>query len=297
MLKQNILHDYLTLCKPKVVLLLLITAWVGMVMAIPPNNVIPWQTLIFASCGIAFAASAAAVINHLLDRHIDQKMSRTALRPLASGRIEPWQAIFFAIVLGGSALLILNNFVNRITTILTFCSLFGYAGIYTIYLKRATPQNIVIGGLSGAMPPLLGWAAVSGEINPHSLLLVLIIFTWTPPHFWALAIYRVKDYTSAKIPMLPVTHGILFSKQCIVLYVLLLFAVTSLPFVVQMSGKFYFCVACILNLMFLHFAISLYKAKGFVEHYLAIKTFNFSILYLFVLCMALIIDHQLGTKL
>jgi protoheme IX farnesyltransferase len=294
MKKIAAINDYLILCKPKVVLLMLITAWVGMYMAVPNHQWLPWPSLIFGTIGIAFAAGSAAIINHLMDRHIDLKMSRTATRPIASGRITPKHAIMFALCLSLIALLVLSCYVNAVTTILSFCTLFGYAIIYTLYLKRATPQNIVIGGLSGAMPPLLGWSAVSGDINPYSLLLVLIIFTWTPPHFWALAIYRVKDYTAADIPMLPVTHGIEFTKKCILLYTVLLFAVTSLPFAVRMSGVLFFSAAILLNTLFLILAIRLYKAVGQDEHRLAIKTFHYSIVYLLLLFVTLLIDHKIG---
>lgn len=288
------INDYLLLCKPKVVLLMLITAWVGMYLAIPQT--VPWATLVFATLGIALAAGSAAIINHLIDRHVDFKMARTAMRPIASGRITPRQALVFAAILAIIAWLILYALVNTVTALLTFASVFGYAVVYTMYLKRATPQNIVIGGLSGAMPPLLGWAAVSGTITAHALLLVLIIFTWTPPHFWALAIYRVKDYTAANIPMLPVTHGIKFTKLCLLLYTILLSAVTCLPFVVHMSGFIYLTTALILNTLFLIFAIRLYVAKDEAEHRIAIKTFNFSLLYLLLIFSALLLDRQYGVK-
>ena len=271
---------------------MLITAWVGMYMASP--NLIPWSPFIFGTVGIALAASSAAVINHLMDRHIDLKMSRTSSRPIASGRINPGQALIFAVILALIAWVILSKLVNMVTTILTFSTLFGYAVVYTLYLKRATPQNIVIGGLSGAMPPLLGWAAVSGDINPYSLLLVAIIFVWTPPHFWALAIYRVNDYAAAKIPMLPVTHGIAFTKLCLLLYTVLLFIVTILPFAVHMSGLIYLSVAVILNILFLYFAVRLYKSQPENEPRFAIQTFNYSLVYLLLLFSALLIDHNYG---
>jgi len=292
MLNLASLNDYLSLCKPRVVLLMLLTSWVGMYLASP--KAIPWSILVLGTIGIAFAASSAAVINHLIDRHIDIKMRRTATRPIASKRISPKQALIFAGFLAFIAWLVLSIFVNMTATILTFSTLFGYAVIYTLFLKHTTPQNIVIGGLSGAMPPLLGWAAVSGDINPHALLLVLIIFAWTPPHFWALAIYRVKDYSNAEVPMLPVTHGIAFTKLCILLYTLLLFSVTCLPFVVGLSGSLYLTAALFLNTIFLYLAISLYRAKDKNEHQLAIKTFNYSINYLLILFIALLIDRQQG---
>lgn len=292
MLTTVSIRDYLTLCKPRVVALMLITSWVGMFMA--SSNWIPLAPFIFGTFGIACAAGSAAVLNHLMDRHIDCKMSRTATRPIASGRITPQNAMIFALVLAIIAWVLLSNLVNMVTTILTFSTVFGYAVIYTLYLKRATPQNIVIGGLSGAMPPLLGWAAVSGDINPYSLLLVLIIFVWTPPHFWALAIYRVNDYAAAKIPMLPVTHGIAFTKLCLLLYTVLLCAVTCLPFVVGMSGWLYFATALSLNAVFLVLSIRLYRASGVVQHGLAIKTFNFSLIYLLILFSILLLDHKYG---
>lgn len=283
------MYDYLRICKPKVVLLMLATAWVGMYMA--SGSQIPLPVFVFGTIGIACAASSAAIINHLMDRHIDLKMARTSSRPIACGRISPARAIIFASALAMIAWLVLSKFINILTAILTFSTVFGYAVIYTLYLKRATPQNIVIGGLSGAMPPLLGWAAVSGTISPYSLLLVLIIFTWTPPHFWALAIYRVDDYANVKIPMLPVTHGIAFTKLCLLLYTVLLCAVTSLPYVVGMSGLLYFTTAIILNLIFLYYALILYKAKPPKEHAIAIKTFNYSLVYLLLLFGGLLIDR------
>lgn len=288
------LNDYLILCKPKVVLLMLITAWVGMSLA--SQNFV-WSTLIFATIGIACAASSAAIFNHLLDRHIDLKMSRTSQRPIATGRISPKQAIIFALSLAVISWVTLSQLVNTITAILTFATLVGYAAVYTIYLKRATPQNIVIGGLAGAMPPLLGWTAITGHVSPYSWLLVLIIFTWTPPHFWALAIYRIKDYAAADIPMLPVTHGIPFTKLCILLYTILLSAVTCLPFATQMSGWLYFVTSITLDGIFIIFALRLYFAPKDQEHNIAIKTFNFSITYLALLFIALLIDHHFGVSI
>lgn len=291
--KLSIARDYLTLCKPRVVLLMLVTAWVGMVLASPKQ--LSWNALIFGTLGIASAASAAAIVNHLLDRHIDSYMSRTAARPIASGRIKPHAAIIFATVLMLLAAFTLITMVNTITAILTFVTLFGYAFIYTAYLKRATPQNIVIGGLFGAMPPLLGWSAVSGDINPYALLLVLIIFAWTPPHFWALAIYRTNDYMLAKIPMLPVTHGKPFTKLNILLYTILLLTTSTLPFITNLAGIIYFISAIILGLVFIGFAVKLYFSKDQNEHKIAIKTFNFSIIYLILLFGLLLIDNKIGT--
>lgn len=290
MITTSILRDYFTLCKPRVVLLMLITSWVGMFLASP--NLIPWHALIFGTLGIATAAGSAAVINHLIDRHIDIKMSRTATRPIASGRISPTFAMIFAGILACVSILLLSIFVNTLTTILTFATLFGYAFIYTIYLKRATPQNIVIGGIAGAMPPLLGWCAVSGDISPYAMLLVLIIFTWTPPHFWALAIYRANDYAAAEIPMLPVTHGKLFTKLCLILYTFLLLAVSCLPFIVGLAGIIYFSSAIILGSIFIWFALRLYFSNTNTEHKLAIKTFNYSIIYLVLLFTVLLCNRS-----
>ncbi|HSX20644.1 MAG TPA: heme o synthase [Gammaproteobacteria bacterium] len=289
MIKVSIFNDYLTLCKPKVVLLMLITAWVGMYLASP--HALQWHAIAFGTLGIASAASAAAIINHLMDRQIDRKMSRTAARPIATGRITPLRALLFAASLGIVAWFVLSQLVNMTTALLTFATLIGYAVIYTMYLKRATPQNIVIGGLSGAMPPLLGWTAISGTIHAHALLLVLIIFTWTPPHFWALAVYRADDYAAAHIPMLPVTHGIKFTKLCLLLYTLLLLAVSCLPFVVGMVGYLYLSSALLLNGIFIYMALHLYKATGPAVHVYAIKTFNFSIIFLLLIFTALIADH------
>lgn len=289
------LSDYLVICKPRVVMLMLVTAWVGMYMANP--HTFAWQIYSFATLGIAGAASSAAIINHLVDRHLDRKMQRTANRPIASGRIVPHQALILAIILASGSWIILHKYVNGLTAILTFATLIGYAVVYTVYLKHATSQNIVIGGLAGAMPPLLGWAAVTGEISPFSLLLVLIIFTWTPPHFWALAIYRVEDYKNAQIPMLPVTHGVQFTKLCLLLYTILLSAVTCLPFVVGLSGIIYLLTALLLNVIFTILAWNLYRSNSSNEHRLAIKTFNFSISYLLLLFAALLIDRSIGVIL
>lgn len=292
MLNHTIFKDYLTICKPRVVLLMLITAWVGMYLA--SVNVLPWNIYLYATIGIAFAAGGAAVINHVLDRGVDKKMQRTAFRPVANGRIQPYQAIIFAFALSTIAWVILYYLVNAVTAILTFATLIGYAFIYTSYLKRATPQNIVIGGLSGAMPPLLGWTAVSGHISPEGLLLVLIIFVWTPPHFWALAIYRVNDYATANIPMLPVTHGVPYTKLSLLLYTILLSAISLLPFAVKMAGGLYLTIALCLNAIFLYLAIKLYSATQDLQRRLAIRTFHFSQVYLLLLFLALLIEKSFG---
>lgn len=292
--KQYLLHantlfkDYLTLCKPKVVSVMLVTAWVGMYLA--TNTHVPWNIFVFGTLGITMAGSSAAIINHLVDRHIDAKMCRTENRPLACNRISLKNALYFSAILGISGLLLLTFFINLLTAGLTFLTMLGYAVLYTLLLKHRTPQNIVIGGVAGAMPPLLGWTAVSGELNALPWLLVLIIFTWTPPHFWALAIYRIEDYQKAHIPMLPNTHGIPFTKLCIVLYTLLLFAITLLPYATHMSGTFYLIVAILLGLGFSRQSLILYKTDSTV---MALKTFRFSIFYLLLLFMALLIEHYI----
>lgn len=279
---------YLELCKPKVVLLMLLTAVVGMCLAEP--GLLPFKPLFWGLVGIAFCAGSAAAINHLVDRHIDAVMARTQKRPIAQGKIAPLKAFGFALMLGFLGMLILYTFVNQLTAILTFISLIGYAVIYTGYLKRATPQNIVIGGLAGAAPPLLGWTAITGQLSAEPLLLVLIIFTWTPPHFWALAIYRHQDYQSAQIPMLPVTHGIEFTKLNILLYTILLIVVTALPFAIGMCGMLYFISAMVLGARFLQWAIRL---KRTTQNRVAMQTFRYSIVYLMALFIALLLDHYI----
>lgn len=282
-------QDYWQLCKPKVIALMLLTAWVGMLLASPPS-LFPLNAIIFGTLGIAGCAGCAAAINHLVERHIDIHMRRTQSRPIASGRIKPKQAMWFALLLGGFSLAILIYFVNLLTASLTLLSLVGYALIYTVFLKRATPQNIVIGGAAGAAPPLLGWCAVTGQLDPHALLLVLIIFTWTPPHFWALAIFRREDYAKAKLPMLPVTHGIRFTKLCILLYIVLLIASTLLPFLTGMSGLTYLICALGLGIGFLYYGIKLYLNE---MPLIALQTFSYSIIYLMALFLGLLLDHYL----
>ena len=281
-------RDYLELCKPKVVALMLLTVLVGMYLATP--GFIPLTTVIAAVLGIGLCAASAAAINHLLDKRIDAIMARTKKRPIAHGRITVKQAFYFALLIGTVGIFVLSQFVNNLTAMLTFLTLIGYAGIYTGYLKRATPQNIVIGGLAGAAPPLLGWTAVTNQLDPEALLLVLIIFTWTPPHFWALAIYRFNDYKHAEIPMLPVTHGIRYTKLNILLYTILLLVVSVLPFAVGMSGLFYLSGALILGLRFLYWAIRLYKSE---KNTVAMHTFRYSIVYLMLLFLFLLVDHYL----
>lgn len=277
---------YLELCKPRVVALMLLTAMVGMYLASP--GWVALDRLAWALLGIGLMAGSAATVNHIIDQHIDVLMRRTEKRPLPTGTVTPCAATLFAILMGSVGLLILALFVNDLTAGLTFLALIGYAGIYTLYLKRATPQNIVIGGLAGAAPPLLGWTAVTNHIDPHSLLLVLIIFVWTPPHFWALAIHRYQDYAKAEIPMLPVTHGIAYTKRSIFLYTLLLLAVSLLPFATHMSGWIYALGAVALGLGFVYWAWILLITQ---RSDAAIKTFRYSIFYLMVLFIVLLFDH------
>lgn len=278
-------RDYLALCKPRVVALMLVTVVVGMYLA--PGHV-SLNLLLVSLSGIALVSGAAAAINHIVDRRIDSLMARTQKRPVAQGRIAVMHAIVFALSIGSVGLTVLFVWVNSLTAWLTFLSLIGYAGIYTGYLKRATPQNIVIGGLAGAAPPLLGWTAVSNHLDPHALLLVLIIFTWTPPHFWALAIYRFKDYQHADVPMLPVTHGIRYTKLNVLLYTILLMIVSALPCVVGMSGWLYGVGASLLGLRFMYWAIMLLYRE---TPHIAMQTFRFSIIYLLVLFVCLLADH------
>lgn len=279
-------RDYLELTKPRVVALITFTAMVGMLLATP--GMVPWEVLVFGSLGIALMAGSAAAINHLVDRRVDAMMARTRHRPLPSGHLESWQVLGFAVIIGLIGLGLLLAFTNPLTAILTFASLIGYAVIYTLFLKRATPQNIVIGGAAGAAPPLLGWTAVTGQVDSGALLLFLIIYIWTPPHFWALAIQRRHDYANADIPMLPVTHGVAFTRLHILLYTILLFLITLLPFLTGMSGWIYLISAVLLGLRFLSYTVRLY-ATG--DDRLAMPTFGFSIVYLFGLFAALMLDH------
>lgn len=267
---------------------MLLTVVVGMQLAVP--GLIPWRALVFGVIGIACCAGSAATINHLIDFRIDILMARTQRRPLPTGKIAPKHAWIFAIVLGVIGTLLLIFLVNILTAVLTLLTLMGYAGFYTLYLKRATPQNIVIGGLAGAAPPLLGWTAVTGHLDAYPLLLVLIIFVWTPPHFWALAIARYEEYALAKIPMLPVTHGIRFTKLSILSYTILLTAVSILPFVAEMSGYFYLITTLILDAIFLYYVIRLWQQDS---KKIAMQTFRYSIIYLMLLFVILLIDHFL----
>jgi protoheme IX farnesyltransferase len=279
-------RDYLELTKPKVVALMLITSLIGMLLA--SHQALPWTLLLFGNLGIGLCAGGAAVVNHVVDRRIDALMSRTHKRPVAEGRISPPAALAFALLLAVSGQVLLLVFTNSLAAWLTLASLLGYAVIYTGFLKRATPQNIVIGGLAGAAPPLLGWVAVSGQVSAEPLLLVLIIFAWTPPHFWALAIHRKEEYAKAAIPMLPVTHGERYTKLHIVLYTGILLAASLMPFVIRMSGVLYLLCAMALGLRFLYWACVLYRGT---RPHAAISTFKYSIYYLFLLFAALLADH------
>ena len=281
-------RDYYTLTKPGVVRLLVFTAIVGMFLATP--GMVPWDVLVFGSLGIALASASAAAINHVLDQRIDAEMARTRLRPLPSGRIGERDALAFALALGLAGLGILAVFVTALTAALTFLSLIGYAVVYTAYLKRATPQNIVIGGAAGAAPPVLGWAAVTNEVGGHALLLFLIIFTWTPPHFWALAIARRRDYERAEIPMFPVAYGEAMTKSFVIYYTILLVVVTLLPYLTGMSGMLYLLGALALGAGFLGYALKLKLAP---RQDTAMRTFTYSITYLMALFSFLLVDHYI----
>jgi protoheme IX farnesyltransferase len=271
--------------------LIVFTAIVGALLATPGPP--PLDALFFGSLGIALASACAATLNHVLDRHIDARMARTRARPLPTGQLSTKQALIFAAALGIAAMAILFFLVNPLTAGLTFCSLIGYAVIYTVWLKRATPQNIVIGGAAGAAPPVLGWAAVTNSLDPHALLLFLIIFVWTPPHFWPLAIARREDYASAGIPMLPVTHGVAHTSLQVLLYTVLLVLVTLLPFVTGMSGLIYLGVVLVLDAMFLYYAFAM-AISARAE--LPMKVFRFSVRYLMWLFAALLVDHYLPIR-
>ncbi len=281
-------RDYYEMCKPLVVMLMILTSMVGMFLAVP--GMVPWDILILGNLGIALVAGSGAVVNHLIDYRVDSVMKRTHNRPIPQGRVDQKQAAFFAAAIGVAGMLILLFWVNPLCAWLTLASFVGYAFIYTGYLKRATPQNIVIGGLSGAMPPLLGWSAVTGTIEPGALILVLIIFAWTPPHFWALAIHRKEEYAKTGIPMLPVTHGEHLTKIHIVLYTVIMFLITLLPYLTGMSGPIYLLAAVVLGLAFLWWSLVLmYKPKAST----AMDTFRYSIVYLMVLFVVLLADHYL----
>jgi protoheme IX farnesyltransferase len=283
-------RDYLELTKPRVVALIVLTAVIGTLLATP--GVPPLDALLFGNLGIALAAASAAAVNHALDRELDSRMGRTRNRPLPTGHLTVAQALRFALVLGVASMSILVAFVNVTTAVLTFCSLIVYAVIYTVWLKHATPQNIVIGGAAGAAPPVLGWVAVTGHVSAQSLLLFLIIFAWTPPHFWSLAIARRHDYTRADVPMLPVTHGVEFTRLHVLLYTVILCLVTLLPYLIGMSGLIYLAAAIVLNARFLGQAILLKVTR---RDDLPMRMFRFSIVYLMWLFLALLLDHYLST--
>ena len=285
---MNLIKSYYLLCKPNVVYMMLICAFVGMLLA--EDSVTSISKICIALFGIALCSGSAAAINQVIDRKADAAMTRTDQRPLPQGELSAFHASCFAFVIGVLGALILYFFINTLTMVLNLASLIGYAFIYTVCLKRATPQNIVIGGLAGAAPPLLGWASISNSIDPYALLLVLIIFVWTPPHFWALAIYRKEEYAKESIPMLPVTHGVAFTKLQIVLYTIILFIVSILPYVVLMSGEIYLVSSVILSSIFLYYSIKLYITD---DDSIAMKTFNFSIYYIFLIFIALLADHYL----
>ncbi|MGB3619869.1 protoheme IX farnesyltransferase [Ketobacter sp. MCCC 1A13808] len=279
-------RDYYELTKPRVVMLLMLTAIVGMFLSTP--SMVPLDVLILGSLGMAFAMAAAATVNQVVDHRIDSIMARTHNRPIVKGKISTLRALTFAAILSALSMFILSFFINTLTAFLTLFGIVGYAFVYTMYLKRATPQNIVIGGIAGAIPPLLGWTAVTNQVDPHALLLVLIIFIWTPPHFWALAIHRRDEYAKAGIPMLPVTHGIAFTKTSVLLYTILLCLCTLLPYLTAMSGLIYLSCALVLNGIFLFYAA---KLKFAAEPGTAMKTFGYSIVYLMGLFIALLTDH------
>ncbi len=281
-------RDYFALTKPKVVSLIMFTAIAGMFLAVPGFP--PAAALVWGTIGIALAASSAAAINHVLDARIDAEMARTRMRPLPRGTVSEAYALSFAFVLGAGSMLVLALLVNGLTAVLTFFSIIGYAVVYTVWLKRATPQNIVIGGAAGAAPPVLGWTAVTGAVHPDALLLFLIIFAWTPPHFWALAIARRDEYARVGIPMLPVTHGIAYTKQFIWYYTVLLAVITVLPFLTGMAGIFYLLAALLLDAIFLRKAWQLLKSD---RADLPMRVFRFSINYLALLFAALLVDHYL----
>jgi heme o synthase len=281
-------RDYLELCKPNVVALMILTSLIGMLLA--TEGFVSFQVLLFGNLGIALCAGSAAAVNHIVDRRIDNQMARTHNRPVATGRMTPRQAILFALTTGILGMLVLLVFINQLTAWLTLASLIGYAFVYTMFLKRATPQNIVIGGLAGAAPPLLGWTAVTGEIHYNALLLVLIIYAWTPPHFWALAIHRKEEYATAEIPMLPVTHGEQYTKINIVLYTLLLIVITILPFLTGMFGWLYLTGALGLGLGFLYWSLVMLWGS---DDESGMKTFKYSITYLMALFCIMLLDHYL----
>ena len=283
------LRNYLVLTKPRVVLLMLLTMWAGMYLA--ATDSIPWWLWINATIGIAFMSGSAATLNHIIDHRVDAIMARTQNRPLPTGKVSMPAAWVFASALGMSGFIILFFGVNILTAFLTLLAAIGYSIVYSLYLKHATSQNIVIGGLSGAMPPLLGWTAVSGHLDPQGWLLVLIIFTWTPAHFWALCIHRLNEYKKVSVPMLPVTHGVPFTKINIVFYSLLTAACSLLPYVIGMSGQLYLVSVLLLNAGLLFYAFKLQFAAE--DHAISLKTFQYSLIYLTGLFLAILLDHHL----
>jgi protoheme IX farnesyltransferase len=289
---QSLIHmfpvgQYLELCKPKVVVLIVFTAIIGMFLSVPGFP--PLENLIAGTIGIALAASSAAAVNHLLDERIDAIMQRTRDRPLPTGQLQKIQVITFAVILAVVSMSVLVLWTNTLTAILTFLSLIGYAIIYTAWLKRATPQNIVIGGAAGAAPPVLGWVAITGVVDPNSLLLFLIIFVWTPPHFWALAIHRRHDYAAAGLPMLPVTHGVTYTRWHILFYTILLVIVTTMPYLTGLSGLLYLAGVSVLNVGFLWYSLRLLRNDD--DEQLPMQTFGYSVIYLTMLFLFLLLDH------
>ncbi len=286
-------RDYFDLCKPRVVALLLLTSVVGVVLASPPGE-ISLFILVMSTLGIGLGSAAGAAINQIVERESDARMARTENRPLPKGRVSQQNAFIFAVMMAAASVFVLTAWINVLTAVLTFASMIGYAVIYTMYLKKATPQNIVIGGLAGATPPLLGWTSVTGTVDPHGLLLVLIIYTWTPPHFWALAIHRRDDYAKVNLPMLPVTHGIEFTKYSILGYTILMFMVTLLPYLAYMRGEFYLMSAVLLGLYFFYKVFMLMFSD---KKNAAISTFVYSINYLMLLFVAMVVDHYFAVSI
>ena len=285
-------RDYYELGKPRVVALIVFTAVVGMFLAVP--GLPPWQALLYGTVGIGLAASSAAAINHVVDRRFDEKMARTMNRPIPTGHVTTRQALTYAAIIGTVSMAVLWLLVNPLTAVLTFLSLIGYAVLYTVWLKHVTPQNIVIGGAAGAAPPVLGWTAVTASADPHALLLFLIIFAWTPPHFWALAIARRNDYAKAGIPMLPVAYGVEFTRLHILLYTIILFIVALLPYLTGMSSLLYLAAAIVLNVIFMRHAIRLRRPDA--PEQLPMQVFRYSINYLMLLFAALLVDHYLQIR-
>jgi protoheme IX farnesyltransferase len=286
-----IAYQYLELTKPRIVALLVFCAVIGMFLAVP--GLPPWRALVFGTLGIWLASSSAAAYNQLIDRRIDKVMARTAHRPLATGQLTSTQVFVFATLIGLLSMAILVCWVNALTAALTFAGLIGYAVVYTAFLKRATPQNIVIGGIAGAVPPVLGWTAVTNQLDPYALLLCLIIFVWTPPHFWALAIFRRDDYSRAQVPMLPVTHGVEYTRWHVLFYTVLLVIATVLPYLTGMSGLFYLGGALVLGAGFLYYAVKLLDPP---DERFAMRVFSYSIVYLMALFAFMLVDHYLDSS-